>query len=154
MSFSAPELEALFIKTTDSDVLEALQYELNHRRSKPAKKLLIKVNEKLGVAPEVTTDSSKWKYEYIQLKKCYDLLRSTFTVEGEILARWGMTSAMPRELEAKVFGAWSKRLTNEVDKFERTKVQISIDIEKLKTERIGINPMAITNLNSIESTDE
>ena len=154
MSFSALELEALFLKTSDNDLLEAFQFELNHRRTKSAKKLLIEVNKKLGVTTEATKDSSKWKYELIHLKKRYDLLRSTFTIEGEILARWGMTSAIPEALEAIVLGAWSKVMTASEDEFGRTIAQLSSDIEKLKVERKGISQKEFTNLNSRESSGE
>ena len=44
MSLGVVELEGIFLAATDSDVLEVLQYELNHRKTKAAKKLLEKVN--------------------------------------------------------------------------------------------------------------
>ena len=86
LSLGVVELEGIFLAATDSDVLEVLQYELNHRTTKAAKKLLEKVNGKLGVNPEKTENFSVWKVEYIELKNRHDLLRGTFTIEGEILA--------------------------------------------------------------------
>lgn len=137
MSLSALELVALFEKAKDSESLKNLQHELMHRRTKPAKKLLIEVNKKLGVTPGEEVGSSKLKFEHIQLKKRYDSLRRTFTVEGEILARWGMTSAMPEALEEIIFDIWSKSVTADDDEFGRTSAQLAIDMEKLKNERRG-----------------
>ena len=154
MSLSAQELEKLFMKTVDRDILQALQYELNHRKTKLAKKLLIKVNEKLGVTPEAIDDSSSWKYEYVQLEKRHELLRATFNVEGELLARWGMTSAIPKDFEGIIFDAWSKALTAVNDEFGRTIDQLNSDLERLKVERRGMNPNAIVNFNLGKSSDE
>ncbi len=154
MSLSAQDLSVLLMNAIDRDALQALQYELNHRKTKLAKKLLIKVNEKLGVAPEAEVDNSKWEYEYVQLKRRHELLRATFNIEGELLARWGMTSAIPKEFEETIFDAWSKALTAGDDEFGRTIEQLTSDLEKLKSERRGMNPNSITNLNLGESEDE
>ncbi len=137
MSLSFLELNDLFSKAKDSVVLEDLKYELSLRRTKSAKKLLIEVNKKLGVAPGKEVNSSKLNFEHAQLKKRYDSLRRTFTVEGEILARWGMTSAIPKALEKIVFDIWSKSVTSDDDEFGRTSAQLAIDMEKLKNERRG-----------------
>ena len=81
MSLGVVELEGVFLAATDSDVLQILQYELKHRNKKAAKKLLDRVNEKLGVEPENTENFSVWKVEYTELKSRHDLLRATFTIE-------------------------------------------------------------------------
>lgn len=148
MSLSALELVALFEKAKDSESLENLQHELMNRRTKPAKRLLIEVNKKLGVAPGKEVNSSKLNFEHAQLKKRYDSLRRTFNVEGEILARWGMTSAMPEALEAIVFDIWSKSVTADDDEFGRTSAQLAIDMEKLKVERRGTCLNASADLKS------
>jgi len=147
MSLGIVGLQEMFRTATDAELLHGLQYELNHRTSKAASKLLVQVNEKLGVSQEVPEDSSIWKFEYMNIKKRHDCLRATFTIEGEILARWGMTGSIPRELEAKVFEYWSKSTTSTEDEFGRTSTQLGGDIEKLQQERKGMNPKAIINMN-------
>jgi hypothetical protein len=37
-------------------------------------------------------------------------LRSTFTEEGELLARWGMTPSLPRHLQQLLIAAWREEL--------------------------------------------
>jgi len=154
MSLSAQDLDVLIMNTTNREALQDLQYELNHRKTKLAKKLLIKVNEKLGIAPQAEVDNSKWKYEFVQLKRRHELLRATFNVEGELLARWGMTSTIPKDFEKTIFDAWSKALTAVPDEFGRTIEQLISDLERLKSERGGMNPNAITTSNLEGSEDE
>ena len=154
MSLGVVELEGIFLAATDSDVLEVLQYELNHRKTKAAKKLLEKVNGKLGVNPEKTENFSVWKVEYTELKNRHDLLRGTFTIEGEILARWGMTNSIPRDFEILIFDLWSKNINATEDLFGRTSSQLSSDLEKLQNERKGMNPKALINLNTEEEIGE
>lgn len=154
MSLGVVELEGVFLAATDSDVLQILQYELKHRNKKAAKKLLDRVNEKLGVEPENTENFSVWKVEYTELKSRHDLLRATFTIEGEILARWGMTNSIPRDFEILIFDLWSKDINATGDLFGRTSSQLSSDLEKLQKERRGMNPVALTNLNMEEEIGE
>ena len=154
ISLGVVELEGIFLAATDSDVLEVLQYELNHRTTKAAKKLLGRVNEKLGVDPEKTENFSVWKVEFTELKNRHDLLRGTFTIEGEILARWGMTNSIPRDFEVFIFDLWSKNINATEDMFGRTSLQLSSDLEKLQNERRGMNPKALINMNMEEEIGE
>ena len=64
MSLGVVELEGIFLAAPDSDILEVLQYELNHRKTKAAKKLLERVNGKLGVNPEKTENFSVWNDQF------------------------------------------------------------------------------------------
>ena len=146
MSLGVVGLQEMFSTTTDTDLLQSLRYELTHRRSKAASKLLMQVNEKLGEVQEEPGESSVWKLEYANLSKRHDLLRATFTLEGEILARWGMTGSIPRELEEKIFEYWLKNMTPTDIDYGRTKSQLGSDIERLKIERKGMNPKAIINV--------
>ena len=148
MSLGIAGLQEIFCTATEAELLHALQYELNHRTTKAASKLLVQVNEKLGVSQEKPEDLSIWKHEYMNIKKRHDSLRATFTIEGEILARWGMTGSIPRELEEKVFEYWSKSTTSTEDEFGRTSTQLGRDIEKLQLERKGMNPNAVINVNT------
>lgn len=70
------------------------------------------------------------------LEQRFELLRSTFTIEGEILARWGMTSSMPPEIEAQVFSSWRKSLEQgSVDSLGRSMVSLEEDLKRLAEER-------------------
>lgn len=146
MSLGVVGLQEMFSTTTDTDLLQSLRYELTHRRSKAASKLLMQVNKKLGEVQEELGESSVWKLEYANLRKRHDLLRATFTLEGEILARWGMTGSIPRELEEKIFEYWLNNMTSSDSEYGRTQSQLGSDIERLKIERKGMNPKAIINV--------
>jgi hypothetical protein len=61
-------------------------------------------------------------------------------LEGEILARWGMTAAIPRDVEEKVFELWTKLVSVEEDDFGRSVISLQRDIKILKEERIGMDP--------------
>lgn len=44
------------------------------------------------------------------LQEVFELLRETFTFEAEILAKWGMTPTLPKEMVQLVFTSWRKLL--------------------------------------------
>lgn len=46
------------------------------------------------------------------LAEKYEALRSVFSAEGEILARWGMTPSMPLDLRSSVFAEWRAKLAS------------------------------------------
>jgi hypothetical protein len=70
------------------------------------------------------------------LEQRFELLRATFTIEAEILARWGMTSSMPPEIEAQVFSSWRKSLKkNSDDDLGRSIVSLEEDMKRLAEER-------------------
>lgn len=48
------------------------------------------------------------------------LLRTTFTAEGEILARWGMTPGLPAEARDTVIAWWRSQLNRVPDAMGRT----------------------------------
>ena len=50
--------------------------------------------------------------EHSSLLRRYESLRTTFTAESELLARWGMTPALPEDLQELVFSEWRKRLAD------------------------------------------
>lgn len=68
------------------------------------------------------------------LEQRYELLRATFTIEGEILARWGMTASMPTRLRTDVFEMWSRRVSGTPDGQGRTRASLEADIERLARE--------------------
>jgi hypothetical protein len=69
------------------------------------------------------------------LQTRFDLLRATFTVEGEILARWGMTEEMPAEIEASVVEQWRVHLSSAPDHRGRTLTTLDMDMRSLAAER-------------------
>lgn len=65
------------------------------------------------------------------LLEAYDILRETFTEDSEILARWGLTAAMPAEMQKTVFKEWARRVGAGPDEFGRTIERLRSDIERL-----------------------
>jgi hypothetical protein len=140
MSHGVVELEELFKTSTEPDVLQDLYVELSIRTTSKAKKLLALVNIKLGTKTLPNADVAILQIELDDLQKRYRSLRDTFTLEGEILARWGMTAAIPRDVEEKVFELWTKLVSVEEDDFGRSVISLQRDIKILKEERIGMDP--------------
>lgn len=58
----------------------------------------------------LSKSSSDSADEYAALTLRYESLRATFTVEAELLARWGMTPLLPHDLQDLVFEEWYKKL--------------------------------------------
>jgi len=145
VSLGVVELEELFKTSTEPDVLHDLQVELSYRKTSRAKKLLASVNTKLGTKTLPSADAAILQIELEEFEKHYRVLRETFTLEGEILARWGMTAAIPRDLEAKVFELWAKLVSVEEDDFGRSVVSLQRDIKILKEERIGMDPVVFSD---------
>lgn len=58
----------------------------------------------------LSTSSSDSADNYSALALRYESLRATFTVEAELLARWGMTPLLPHHLQDLVFDEWLKKL--------------------------------------------
>ena len=145
VSLGVVELEELFKTSTEPDVLHDLQVELSYRKTSRAKKLLASVNTKLGTKTLPSADAAILQIELEEFEKHYRVLRETFTLEGEILARWGMTAAIPRDLEAKVFELWAKLVSVDEDDFGRSVVSLQRDIKILKEERIGMDPVVFSD---------
>ena len=106
------------------------------------------MNTKLGTKALPSADAAILQIELEEFKKHYRVLRETFTLEGEILARWGMTAAMPRDLEANVFERWAKLVSVQEDDFGRSVVSLKRDIKILKEERIGMDPVVFSDSDS------
>ena len=81
----------------------------------------------VGVIPSVATRT---------LEEAYELLRQTFTEDSEILARWGMTSAMPEPVRELVLDEWSRRVATDPDEFGRTLERLTQDVERLRANKI------------------
>lgn len=61
----------------------------------------------------------------------YELLRETFTFEAEIMARWGVTPTLPKEMAQSVFTAWRKLLKSGPDERGRSLELLEQDMAKL-----------------------
>jgi len=142
MPHSMTVLKEIFNGSNDLDELNLLRNELLFRTTNAARKLLAEVEAKLGLEVETSTPVSILQIELDTIKKRYELLRQTFDVQGEVLSRWGMTSAMPDELQKLVFDYWSNAVTENEDRFGRTTIKLKADQEILLSERKGFSNKA------------
>ncbi len=78
-------------------------------------------------SPAATTESPVDRGQ----QETFELLRETFTLEAEILARWGMTPAVPKEIEKLVLAEWRKLLKGGPDDRGRSIETLEMDISKL-----------------------
>lgn len=76
-----------------------------------------------------------WVSRYRALSAKYETLRATFTLEAELLARWGMTPFLPRDLQDLLFEEWRKRLETSTEGSERTLETLSGDLVRIARER-------------------
>jgi len=81
----------------------------------------------VGAVPSIATRT---------LEEAYEILRQTFTEDSEILARWGMTSAMPEPVRELVLDEWSRRVATDPDEFGRTLERLTQDVERLRANKI------------------
>jgi hypothetical protein len=61
----------------------------------------------------------------------YEHLRATFSEEGELMARWGMTPSLPRPLQETVVGGWRDLLRDSPTTDGRTLVNFERDIARI-----------------------
>ena len=59
-------------------------------------------------------------------------LRETYTEESEILAKWGITTALPEDLRTAILSQWVARLTEKPDQFGRTLATLEADTARLR----------------------
>ena len=64
-------------------------------------------------------------------EQTFELLRETFTLEAEILARWGMTPTLPKEIKKLVIVEWRKLLKGGPDDRGRSIKMLELDMLKL-----------------------
>jgi len=156
--FRIDELETLYAKSAQDDaVVEKLSAELVHRTTARAIRLAAKLRKgqiARGATPSDATIDDLPKGLRARLRPAnedlaadaiadpcqeyrtrYEVLRTTFTLEAEWLARWGMTGAMPLELQGKVFDLWKATLSEVPDLFGRTQQQLERDQSQLAVEQ-------------------
>jgi len=114
ISKSVIELRQIAVANpNDTKILGDVKIELSHRKSSAAKSLLAEI-ESGPVAPPVSSpkpreqipESSLGESECAALEARYELLRATFSEQGSVLARWGLTESMPNDLLVKVVSLW------------------------------------------------
>jgi hypothetical protein len=150
-------------KVPDSVVKHVLK-ELEHRRSSRAKKLMAQLQKShphLKSAPGATVKRPATPQRatarrvsreqspvmpptivYEENAVAYESLRNTFTEEGEILARWGMTPTLPDAIMKKIFEMWKEHLSKSKDSMFRTLLQLESDQAKLQKIRTARNAKA------------
>jgi hypothetical protein len=161
MSLGIDELTALAkAKTNDAGAISDIIDELGRRSTKKARELLRKLTGDPTATPrrkvratgnvghtEPTdsrddgpgSESPDTSKEFgRELTEAYELLRETFTVESEILARWGMTTALPRELRDLMFSEWRRRLARQAGTHGRSMERLEADVERLRTETADV----------------
>lgn len=122
----------------DAKIIEKLIQELEFRRTAAAKKLLgeLKVGGPISLtaqskpqgAPDVSTPIHK---DCETLEASYELLRSTFSEVGELLARWGLTESMPHDMIEKIAFMWIEKLTSGHGNVIQTRDQLNKDLKQL-----------------------
>lgn len=66
------------------------------------------------------------------LKRRFEILFARFDIEGEILGRWGLTSAMPPKVRGEVLGEWRAQIQQVGGEFEgRTLHDLTMDEHRL-----------------------
>ena len=60
-------------------------------------------------------------------------LRETYTIGAEILARWGMTTAIDKELFEVVEEWWSGKVSDQPDRFGRSRSSLADDVSRLRS---------------------
>lgn len=93
-----------------------------------------------GSAKALTESDARSEEIYPGLQARYGSLRATFTLEGEILARWGMTPDLPAEIEKVVFDMWRRLLSTYSDRPSCTVQGIGVYLCRLSAERDPIQP--------------
>lgn len=139
----------------DPNLVKDVIEELRHRSTPRAKRLLAELEAGLkttgstqaGTGPYVSkakasrsVKSSLSGSEAMEevkpasrsLLEAYDILRETFTEDSEILARWGLTTALPVEMQKTIFKEWARRVGASPDEFGRTIERLRSDVERLR----------------------
>lgn len=92
--------------------IDEIVEELSQRGTQVADVLRLELEElRAGLAGPGSTGAAD---DEVGRTPC-DLLRATFTIAGEKLARWGMTEAMPRDIMSSVAALWAERVGESED---------------------------------------
>ena len=141
-------------KNVSDKIVDEIIEELGHRKTQVAKRYLAELVEKYPRLAEPAKAAKKKQavkratprasaptrtvgahagptvFTYEENAVAYEFLRNTFTEEGELLAKWGMTPTLPEEVIGKVFDQWVEHLSKGQDPMFRTVDQLKNDREK------------------------
>lgn len=154
LNTSLAELTSLArAKNASEKIVKDVLAELDHRTTAGARRLK---RELLGAHPHLATSAVVQTSEppakrasnqssrrtsgssfpttivYEENSVAYEFLRNTFTEEGEILARWGITPMLPESMKTKIFELWREYLKKNKDSMFRTLEQLENDQLKLQ----------------------
>jgi hypothetical protein len=146
------QLTELFQKHRgDADVLEVLRLELEHRSTQAAKKLQAQIENQLAILkedPHPKGNESKRnrrrpeprsapepEAEAPAVGEAHDALRSTFSEEGELLARWGMSPLLPDDLFESFIEAWRTWLRQRTTADGRSTPEFDADVQRIRAIR-------------------
>lgn len=122
----------------DTKIIDDVKIELSHRKSSAAKSLLAEIE--IGpISPPVPSTESQERTpklgmgesECAALEARYELLRATFSEQGAVLARWGLTESMPNDFITKVMQLWLEKFSAGFTDVIRTKEQLLKDCKFL-----------------------
>lgn len=131
-SHSVDQLAAMMTKAqTDSVLREALAKELSQRKTAKAKALASRVAEMDSQSDVEINVNNGESVTARSLHEDLELLRATFSEPGEILARWGMTESMPRDMRDEVFRLWRERLQTGDQHLGRTSTRLAETVSRL-----------------------
>jgi hypothetical protein len=65
------------------------------------------------------------------LEARYELLRATFSEQGEVLARWGLTESMPVDFLVKIMSLWAEKFSGGYTHVIRSQEQLLKDCKFL-----------------------
>ena len=147
---SAMELQQIAAANLgDVKVIEKIKHELAFRSTPAAKKLLSELSAGGSISltpqskPRVAVDISGSVHKDCEmLKASYELLRLTFTEQGELLARWGLTESMPVDLLEKIRFMWIEKLTSGYGHAIQTLEQLDKDFKQLEISVPGLKKNA------------
>jgi|GEM_PF-2623039 len=131
-SHTIAQLEAMENQARTDPVLRAaLAEELSHRKTAKARGLAARLEQE-ATSPDAEIFVSNG--ESVTVRSLFNdlkLLRATFSEAGEILARWGMTESMPKEIRDIVLGLWQTRLANSDEPLGRTPTRLAESVRRL-----------------------
>lgn len=122
----------------DAKIIEDVKIELSHRKTSAAKSLLAEI-ESGPISPPVPSTESRERIpklnmgesECAALEARYELLRATFSEQGAVLARWGLTESMPNDFITKVMALWFEEFSAGFTDVIRNKEQLLKDCKFL-----------------------
>ena len=166
LSKSLVELTAIVDKSgVSSEILDEVVFELKHRKSAGAKKLLKRISSSsrnlkpnrsasgkgsivAGGGSNVSDVTSEETFtpattpdvgpEAWDVAERLRALRETYTEGAELLARWGATTALPKAILEMLFEQWAILVSDVPDEYGRSHATLQLDLQRWKVLKTGI----------------